>query len=419
MTLTINKKVIVQYILIYLMLIWHDAGIVFLIGRDLSRHLILVVCLILMLLKQRCRSRRMILFVFTILLNVIFVRCISGGVGINYVLNAFSGIAIAYTAFMYDRENFVNRFVKSVAFFAFVSVICWLITIVVPNLYENLTFFSYSPFSRRIYTTNTNYTLSPVYYHGILLYVMRTGNELTRNNGIFNEPGLYQMVLNTALYFTMFFPEQLKCGAKKQERYMLILIIAIVTCQSTTGYLSLGAIIVGYLMTKQKGKKSYKIVGYIVTAVVILMGDFFINQNSSFIGQVISSKIIFTSQGIEFANSGLARAGTVFIVTASILKKPFGCGFDTINNLFSLAGKMSADGTALMYDLAALGIQIWMILIAFFVVPTFKNKKNIVTFGVVLFMYINTTLGQSDIFYPSLLILSFGYQLSDKCIEKS
>lgn len=80
---------------------------------------------------------------------------------------------------------------------------------------------------------------------------------------------------------------------------------------------------------------------------------------------------------------------------------------------------MSADGTALMYDLAALGIQIWMILIAFFVVPTFKNKKNIVTFGVVLFMYINTTLGQSDIFYPSLLILSFGYQLSDKCIEKS
>lgn len=117
MTLTINKKVIVQYILIYLMLIWHDAGIVFLIGRDLSRHLILVVCLILMLLKQRCRSRRMILFVFTILLNVIFVRCISGGVGINYVLNAFSGIAIAYTAFMYDRENFVNRFVKSVAFF--------------------------------------------------------------------------------------------------------------------------------------------------------------------------------------------------------------------------------------------------------------------------------------------------------------
>lgn len=84
---------------------------------------------------------------------------------------------------------------------------------------------------------------------------MRTGNELTRNNGIFNEPGLYQMVLNTALYFTMFFPEQLKCGAKKQERYMLILIIAIVTCQSTTGYLSLGAIIVGYLMTKQKGKK--------------------------------------------------------------------------------------------------------------------------------------------------------------------
>lgn len=126
------------------MLIWHDAGIVFLIGRDLSRHLILVVCLILMLLKQRCRSRRMILFVFTILLNVIFVRCISGGVGINYVLNAFSGIAIAYTAFMYDRENFVNRFVKSVAFFAFVSVICWLITIVVPNLYENLTFFLFA-----------------------------------------------------------------------------------------------------------------------------------------------------------------------------------------------------------------------------------------------------------------------------------
>ena len=255
MTLTINKKVIVQYILIYLMLIWHDAGIVFLIGRNLSRHLILVVCLILMLLKQRCRSQRMLWFVLAILLDVIFVRCLSGGVGINYVLNAFSGIAIAYTAFKYDKENFVDRFVKTVVFFAATSVICWLITNIAPSIFERLTVLSYSPYSNRIYTTDKAFTLSPVYYHGVLLYVMRTGNELIRNNGIYNEPGLYQMVLNTALFFVLFFPEQLKSRTKKQKKFILILIIAIITCQSTTGYLSLGALLIGYLVTQRKNEK--------------------------------------------------------------------------------------------------------------------------------------------------------------------
>lgn len=50
------------------------------------------------------------------------------------------------------------------------------------------------------------------------------------------------------------------------------------------------------------------------------------------------------------------------IVFSNILKSPFGCGFDTINNIFASVGKSSADGAALIYDLAALGIQIWLIL---------------------------------------------------------
>lgn len=414
MTLTINKKVIVQYILIYLMLIWHDAGIVFLIGRDLSRHLILVVCLILMLLKQRCRSQRMLWFVLAILLDVIFVRCLSGGVGINYVLNAFSGIAIAYTAFKYDKENFVDRFVKTVVFFAATSVICWLITNIAPSIFERLTVLSYSPYSNRIYTTDKAFTLSPVYYHGVLLYVMRTGNELIRNNGIYNEPGLYQMVLNTALFFVLFFPEQLKSRTKKQKKFILILIIAIITCQSTTGYLSLGALLIGYLVTQRKNEKKMKIGRYIIVALFILLGDLMINQDTSVIGQVVGGKITISSQGIEFATSGLARANTASIVFSNILKSPFGCGFDTINNIFASVGKRSADGAALIYDLAALGIQIWLILVCFVIVPAYKAKKNMITFVLIVFMYINTTMGQSDLFYPALLILTFNYQLVDE-----
>lgn len=37
-----------------------------------------------------------------------------------------------------------------------------------------------------------------------------------------------------------------------------------------------------------------------------------------------------------------------------------------------------------------------------------------VTFVLIVFMYINTTMGQSDLFYPALLILTFNYQLVDE-----
>ena len=240
--------------------------------------------------------------------------------------------------------------------------------------------------------------------------MFRTGNELTRNNGIFTEPGLYQMVLNTALYFVLFYPEKIFVSDRKKRRILGVLILTIVTAQSTTGYLSLMVLIITYLISNNV-EKSNKVPlrKIIVVAVLFLIVDQAVNGMNSLLGNVISSKITFDGGRIAFVSTGAARVDTFAIVLSSLLKHPLGAGSDLFNNMILSANKTSSDGAALMAAAAQLGIQIWVILAAFFAYPAYKNRKSIYSYIAVVFMFINTTLGQSDIFYPALFILSMNF----------
>lgn len=401
-----DRKKIYHYLLIYLLILWHDTGLKLLVGNSLFEYFVLGISLITIFLNRRCCSKKMLFFCVAITLNVLFVRLVSGGVGIDFLLHSLSAIMITYVAYKYDREHFFSRFVKFVCFLSVVSLIIWMSTLLFPNFYQNLTLFSYSPYAKKFYFSATDYTSIPVVYHGAVFYTMRTGNELIRNNGIFNEPGLYQIILCTALYFILFFSEKISSDKKTIRKYAIIIIITILSCRSTTGYLSLFAIIVGFFLQKNTSKSTK--LGIVFALGILIFGiDWIVNGIDSVLGQVVASKIQFGPHGISFTKSAFFRANTTSITLVLLASNPFGMGYDRFVSQLISAGGIYGSGNGLMNTIGALGIQMVAIIIVFFVVPTFKNRKTLMSFLIAMFMYVNTTMGQADIFYPALLILMF------------
>lgn len=91
-----------------------------------------------------------------------------------------------------------------------------------------------------------------------------------RNWGPFWEPGAYQAFLNIALIFTMFFRSK---RIKHWWIHAIILIVAVVTTLSTTGYVALFLIFIAYLLDKRPklGKFGFsKIIISIVGVAVVL-----------------------------------------------------------------------------------------------------------------------------------------------------
>ena len=412
----VNIKSVYHYFLIYLLISWYSTGFVFgVIGTDSFEYLILFVCAAVILINRRFWKKSLLYFCLALLLDIVLVRFTSGGIGLGYYLHILSAILIAFVAYLYNDKQFVHRFVRCVYFFSVISLLIWVLSLVVPELIQRMTVFSYVPYYIRTYTSSVDYTLSPVTYHGALLYVLRTGNDLQRNNGIFSEPGLYQMVLNIALYFVLFFSEKIYLDNKKKKRIAIILILTVISTQSTTGYLSLAVLLLIYSISLSYEKKTKIPVKRILLFGVMLFElDIIINGAESFFSKTIGSKIVFEGGKLLISGSGSYRVDTFAIAINSILSHPFGVGNDIFSQILSFAGKTSSDGAALMAFGAQLGVQVWFILIWFFVRPAYRNRKTLLTFLTVVFMYVNTTLGQSDIFYPVLLILAFNYKSKEE-----
>lgn len=407
----INYKKVFQYVLIFLMISWNSSGLaVGIIGKTTFDLIVLSLSAFMIFLHKKCRSNALLFFAIAIMMDILIVRYTSGGIGLDYFWHAMSGMAITYCAYLYNKKFFIHRYVKCVTFFSMLSLVFWIISLIAPSIIPKITLLSYIPYYNRFYISATQYNSLPVTYYGAIFYVFRTGNQLTRNNGIFTEPGIYQMVLNTALYFVLFYSEKIFLSERKKKKILILLILTIVTAQSTTGYMSLMVLIIAYLASNnvEKGNK-VPLKKIIAVAIICLAVDQAINGENSLLGSVISSKIAIKNGSISFISTGAARVDTFAIVLYSLVRHPLGVGSDLFNNMILSANKTSADGAALMASAAQLGVQIWVILIAFFAYPAFKHKKSIYSFIAVVFMFVNTTLGQSDIFYPALLVLAMDF----------
>lgn len=405
MKIKINKRAIYQYFLLYLVLIASGSFL----SQTYEFPVVLAVFIFAMLpiiLRKVTIPTRCWFVLAVISFAIIFVRLQNGGVGINAIINWSGLILLSYVAFKYDENNFVSRYVSIVAFIAVTSLLIFGICLVNQELYKSITLL------------NAEYKDSGHIYYGMLLYVFRS-QEVGRNNGIFNEPGLYQMVLNSALYFLIFCQGKLNFSRKNKNQILVLFIVTIITTQSTTGYIGLLFIIFSFLCEKNSLYKKKVVQIAIVGAVTILLNYYIMGENSIIVTYVFNKITEISQSTTQHMTSGGARMASIYVAFEAIKSNPFGCGYDVLESLKRSLGYVStytsystATGAFLISYIAIIGVIPALIIYGHFLYEGYKNRKSIISFIVVVFLFVNTTLAQSNVFYPALLILFFA---NSKC----
>lgn len=87
------------------------------------------------------------------------------------------------------------------------------------------------------------------------------------------------MVLNAALMIELYFPEYLEMPKKHYTISILLLIITILTTGSTTGYMSLGIIIVGFLVKRNTDILNRRARRYVIGIIVVVLIFLIINNS--------------------------------------------------------------------------------------------------------------------------------------------
>ena len=125
---------------------------------------------------------------------------------------------LAYLVIRTVGERFADIFVKVIVFLAAISLVGYLSDVL--QLFDGL--------------VHKLPVIPDRGYDGIF-YVFRDNFHPQRNSSIFFEPGAYQAFLNAALFIIFFTNSDV--GRKRQWIYIVVLIAALVTAFSTTGFI--------------------------------------------------------------------------------------------------------------------------------------------------------------------------------------
>ena len=161
------------------------------------------------------------------------------------------------------------------------------------------------------------------------------------------------------------------------------------------------------MLTTTRSKKQK---GFIILAslAVIILIDSLLNGENSILYNVVIGKL-FDENGFNLAasGSGFYRVRTIEYVIEVIRKYPLGAGYD-IYNAFILSQKQYLNelvGVECLKAFAYYGTPQMILTYVYLAKTAWKRKRNIIQWILVVFLYINTTMAQSEIFYPSLIIL--------------
>ena len=231
MNLQINKNALLQYFAIYMSLQFLSGRVSLFLGSDLFYGFCFVFSATYIFIHNRAfrEDSKYFLYLFIIVCFALITTVFTGGaLSIATTLSLLSRYLMVYVAIVSNREKFIERFLRMCYVLAITSVIIFAFVQIAGQdtamrlmspLYEIKNTLSWMPSSYGLF---------------FIVYNFRNGN---RNSYMFGEPGLYQMVIILALYFTVFKAEHL--SDKQKARYVIVFLITMITIQSTTGFMSL------------------------------------------------------------------------------------------------------------------------------------------------------------------------------------
>lgn len=291
--------------------------------------LIVMSCLVsfAILKKPMLFSRRNIIITLIILL----IQCITIMIyGFSPTLDIYQigsvVCALLFTSII-TFENFIKGYQKTIIFLALVSIVLYFIGSITP-VFSNIP-------SVLLNSTNTEGTYTLL---GTFVIRIKTTYTYYRNFGIFSEPGQFQLFLSIGLIIELFFRSHINW------RNLVILGIAILTCNSTNGYISFILILLAYILNSNhnESKRVKKIRLFLTVSLISLLAYIFIAEDTSKLVNEYSGKIkgLFAEYSYLDSGTGLERRRAFDVALSIFLQYPiFGLGYkgmtDYIQNLSS------------------------------------------------------------------------------------
>lgn len=405
--MVIRKSAVIQYFLIYLMLLIPGSCLYakYLVS-DAKYYFLIMFYVLLIVLRRKYRSKYILLFLGLLLSFTIFTRLLNGGAGITSWLQFALCILSTQIAISADIKQFLGRWIKLVTLFALISIIFWAVFCLFPNLvnmWPAANFFTQ--------TLGTGDWATTYHGKGVLLYSYLEIHP-TRNCGIYTEPGVYQIVLNSALCVLLFWRDKLHYKSFRQ--YLLnifVIIIAIITCQSTTGYIAMIIILIFFYMSRQGVNYGFKVKKFLAIVVAIGILVLLLDYNARGTDSIMYIQIIeklFGEQGMSIdvsRGSGQYRLGTILLGLSTIFRHPLGVGYDSFTAMMNSYGEGLVAASIIRFA-AIFGLIPWIIIMVLVFKPLFKYER--ISFAILfVLLFVNTTLAQTDLFYPALMMFPF------------
>ena len=183
-------------------------------------------------------KRTFLVFVISLIMPIIY-----GGYNIKQMIIMLAAWCIGYLFTLFvPYQEFKEVYLSIIRFLAVYSLVTFVLGIILPGVIEILP------------TIEKNGTT----YYNVLFSVVSGSNFVTRNFGIFWEPGAFSIYLNVALYLELF---ENKFNIKR----VALLAITVLTTVSTLGIVCMVILFAAFLTT-DKEVSSSRVKGLVVTA---------------------------------------------------------------------------------------------------------------------------------------------------------
>ncbi|TPF78521.1 MULTISPECIES: hypothetical protein [unclassified Bifidobacterium] len=402
----LEKNKIIQYIWLYLMLLIPGSSAM---SRYLNTTLVygavVGIYVFLMLLSAKYRNVYVLLFCILLVLATLIIRAKTGGVGPLTLLSNTAMLVVVYIAICIDKCMFLTRFVRIVCFFGVVSMLFWSVFCINPSLVNVWPATSY-------WTQNlgTGEWATVLHGKGLWLYSYLEIHA-TRNCGFYTEPGVYQIILNAALFVLLFWKDKLHFDSEKQYRTAIVIVLlTLVTCQSTTGYLSMMVILLVYFFKRDSvlgaSKIKQRLVMLVAILAIVLFSDYMLRGESSLLYVQVLHKLFGGNigGGIDLADStGQYRLITVIASLKALSMDPFGIGFDEFYVIRDSLDPAAVAASIATYA-AVYGVLFWLAMMIMIFYPMIQREPRKILVAVFAFMFINSTISETYLFYPGLML---------------
>lgn len=377
MHLKIKSNNVIHYLLLYMVIASGGSAWGSMLGNDLFVLLTFCVgvCFLLFSSRGSVEKRAGYAVIFGTIFCVL--AMVYSTLSIGTYLNFTGKFLLAYAAVRYNEEEFGKRFVNLAYILSLISCTIFILSQVVG-------FGTLAPLYTRFYTNASDgaYNLGNGYGLFVYRFVPLHAN---RNCGMFTEPGEYAVVLAVALFFVLRNWEDLP--EKKRNRTFLILCLAMITTQSTSGYAMFVVILIAaFLSWKIPVLHSGKL--WAVVAVAMLL---FGNQFVRMYDMTITRKIVVNGSINLLQGTARARSESIISVFEYIAEHPsslLGLGFEAIQSI----GLGSCAG--LLTTLLAIGIFAFCSFHGYLISAGWNNRTSTLLYVVSITVFLIAGLSQ-------------------------